>query len=166
MRNACSIFIICFCLCSCTINYSVFLKQDGTALIETETHPSFINRLENSNVISEIDTIGYGIKFIVKNVDSIGNYIPNINPGFVRFSVYGDSIKISSGHGVPFDCNNGCSCCGLFLKVKSEENLEAYKSDGKRIKKHKKLNEYLFTQGKREQLKGKININVTLLKKN
>ena len=166
MRNSHLIFIVCFSLCSCTINHSVFLKKDGTALIETEAPPSFINRLENSNVISEIDTIEYGLKFIVKNIDSIGNYIPNINPGFVRFSDYGDSIKISSGHGVPFDCNNGCSCCHLFLKVKSEGSIEAYKSNGKRIKKHKKRNEYLFTQGKREQLKGKDNINVILLKKN
>ena len=165
MKLILQIFILCIGFSSCTINPYILLKRDGTAQVQTtfDVDSTHIKKLKKSAVISNIDTVNYQTSFTVSNIDSIGNFIPFYKPDFIQFKNFGDSMRISTSHNEPFDTLTPF-CCHLTLVIRSQTPFEAYRNNGKRIKKEKskKYHEVLLGQTRSGQLKGKNNIDVML----
>lgn len=153
-------------LCSCTTNHFVLIKSDGTARIDTDFDTTLIKRIERSRIITNIDTSNYRTKFTIDNIDSIGQYIPFHKPGFLKFDNYGDSISITTGNNEPYKIKQG-SCCHLAIRIRTEEPMEAFKANGKKIRRKTSKNYHgiWLSQSIRQQMKSRKNIDVVLKKK-
>lgn len=163
MRYILSIFVLALGLSSCSTNHFVYLKSDGTARVSADFDIDLIQRIEKSEIISNIDTSKYRTEFTINDIDSIGNYMPFHKTGFLKFQNFGDSITISTGHTNPYQ-KKIKSCCHLFIRIRTEKPMEAYKANGKKIrkKKAKKYHGIWLRQTINQQMKGKKNINVIL----
>ncbi len=152
-------------LCSCSTNHFVLIKSDGTARIDTDFDIGLIARVEQSTITYDLDTSNHRTEFTISNIDSIGQYMPFHNSGFLKFQNYGDSISITTGGNKPYNYKPG-SCCHLAIRIRTESEMEAYKENGKRIRRKKSKNYHgiWLHQSIRQQVKGKKNINVILRK--
>lgn len=166
MKTLFKILILGVVVYSCTTNHFVMLKSDGTAQIETDFDMGLINRLEESTITSDLDTSNHRVKFTIDNIDSIGQYLPFHNSGFLKFQNYGDSISITTGNNDPY-VNKMESCCHLAIRIRTELQMEAYKKNGKKIRREKSKNYHgiWLSQTIRQQVKGRKNIDVILKKK-
>jgi hypothetical protein len=158
---------ISFGFYSCTSSHFVLLKSNGTAQIDTDIDPEFnlIEKIKTSNIITDFDSANYRIQFTINNIDSIGNYMPFHKSGYLNFQDMNDSISVSTGNTKPYDTKHW-SCCHLLIRIRTEEPMDAFKQNGKKIrkKKSKKNGGIFLSQTMRQQLKGKKQINVVLKK--
>jgi hypothetical protein len=170
MRKIAFYSLLTAILSSCSTTHSVVLHNNGNASIYSEAGDgnSFIHRLHNSDVILNIDSSpGERVRFDITSIDSIGNYLPHHQPGFLEFKNFGDSIVVLSGNKEPY-ANATNPGVHLTLRIQTDADLEAFDLTGKPIKfKTGRYNTGLWLcQTRRAQKKGKKRISAVLKRKN
>ena len=172
MKQILPLVLIAIAISSCTSEHYVLLRSNGTVEIETARglDGSFYRRLATSVAVSHVDTSRYGgyeVHFDLNSVDSLGNFLPFQNPGFLVFDDYGDSIVMQRGGVAPYDSKPGM-CCHLNLRIRADYPIEAFRANGKRIraKRSKKYHGIWFWLPIREQVKGNKKIYAVIKRKN
>ncbi len=90
--------IVLTLLSSCISLYDIAVNEDGTAFVKTGRFlEDDINRYYRSRVISDIDTNGTQLYFKISNIDSLGYYLPLLQPGFIQFKKNDHELKIEDG---------------------------------------------------------------------
>ena len=154
-------------LTSCTVNHFVQLKSDGSAIVETDYDEEIETKIQKSFTANQFsfDSTNFRMTFKIDDIDSIGNYLPIQNSGFLKFKNYGNSILIKSGAVEPYN-SDPKFCCHIMLRITSEQPMFAINRNGRKIKyKNGKNSGFWISQTLRQQIKNKKNINMTLIKK-
>lgn len=156
-------------LSSCSSTYFIVLRENDSAKVITEIghDNSYVNKLNASPIISNVNVGNQQVSFEINSIDSIGNYLTYHNPGFITFQNYEDSIIVQSGKTFPF-ANNIKSCCHITLRILPIDKFDAFDKFGKLIKAkrgHHNIGFWL-SQTKKNQEDGKKNIYANLKRKN
>lgn len=156
--------IICLLIIinSCTLTHKVYINNDSSAIIETDwgIDTSFVRRVQNSKIISEIDIQETRVKFKLGNIDSLGKYIPYVNPNYLMIWRMGDTIGFTTPlkpH-EDFTFLNGVK---VVVQIKTEEPMSPINFNV--VNKRKSEYEFWLYGNKRKQHKGKNKINPMLI---
>jgi len=153
--------LIGFLLSSCSVGYTVNIHQDGSAFVRTivDSDKSTLTRYSQADLIYNIDTNGYQIEFEIKNIDSLGYYLPTIYPDFFRFRVDSGKLIITDGYTKPFR-NDNPFCCAVYMQIKFDNDIivksanRSARQDGKKS--------ILIKRTRRQLLKGKRKTDVVI----
>ncbi len=86
-------------LSSCISLYDIAVNDDGTAFVKTgRFSEDDINRYYRSSIISDIDTNCAQLNFKISNIDSLGYYLPLLQPGFIQFKKNNHELNIEDGN--------------------------------------------------------------------
>lgn len=164
MLRRLSMLLVCSILTSCTANYLITLRNDGSAKInvDREDHAD-INRYYQSEIISDIDTnvTGGRIEYTISNIDSLGLHLPYHPPGFFRFNLEENSLTITDSNRNPFKDNHG-SCCSVYMEIRFNRDIRDIKIVSGRVKKKNARTVQIF-KTRRQLIKGKKKTDVTII---
>jgi hypothetical protein len=165
MKRQLIILTILILLTSCSANYFITVKHDGTATvnIDRDSDSKDINRYYQSGVISNIDTTFDNharVTFEITDIDSLGTYLPFHPSGFFKFDMQGDTLTITDGHTQAFK-QNDLFCCGVFMFIKFDNEIQQVETANRlAMKKEKKT--VLIKKSRRQLIKNKRQINVKI----
>jgi len=151
-------------LTSCSANYFITVKHDGSASVNIDSDFKDINRYYQSGVISDIDTTVDNharVTFEIKDIDSLGAYLPFHPSGFFKFDMQGDTLTITDGHTQAFK-QNDLFCCAVFMLVKFDNEIEKIESASRHARKKDKKT-ILIKKLRRQLIKNKKHINVKII---
>lgn len=155
------IFLIVIIFSSCTVPYTITVHKDSSATVQTSgINASELKRHYQSNIISHIDTGGVILSFDIKNIDSLGNYLPIMQKGFFQFHLDSNTLIVTDGHGIAFE-ENDCCCCHVDMLIKFEQDIKEIQSDSK-VAKKKNKSSIQISKSKRQIKKGKSKVNLTV----
>ena len=151
---------------SCTWNHYVLLNKDGSANIEADCPPLFLERLKNSSEISQLDTTARKVKFSVPHIEFIGEYMPYLHPSYFRFATQDNDIVISTANRFPYEYIPEKfyyilpNWRRLKLIIKSEKPMKAYYANGKELK--RKQEAIIISYSIERKFKKGNHLNITL----
>ena len=101
-----------------------------------EDEPQQLETFYKSNLITKLSTEKMGgIKFTIKNIDSLGNYLsPVFSKDFFQFKYKQDTLTIIDGNGNPFKEDNW-SCCHSYIEITSDKRIKNIHTENSFIKK-------------------------------
>lgn len=149
---------------SCFASHRYSIKTSESAKVNVDRDPSYnLMNLYNSDIITNVDTnfAGGRVAFEIRNVDSLGSYLPLHPSGFFNFSMEGNTFIMSYGHGKAF-WSNHWSCCTVGFEIEFDKNIQYIKrSKGKAPK--IKDNSFYFTISRKELVKRKTSDTITVV---
>ena len=153
-------------LFSCTTNYIITVRQDGSATADVgiDYNLSIVERHFQSEIITKVDTSSQIREiFEISKIDSLGNYLPFLPPGFFQFNMKGDTLIITDGHTSPFRGEDKL-CCSIDILLIFEQKIEIISKKGGYVKKKSENSLFIF-RSRREIIKGGENLEVIILLK-
>lgn len=85
---------------ACTVPYDIVIdNEQNSAIITTETVlENEISEFCKSEIITIIDTSYFNLIYKIENIDSIGNYLPELEKGFYQFELINNILTITDGN--------------------------------------------------------------------
>ena len=125
------------CLLSCTSLYKVEIKNDNSAIVESELPfgAKEIQKFTQSELITILDTTEeYKLKFKIESIDSLGNYLEGFPSGILDFEINKEVLTISSGNGLDLK-NSGFYKSDLLILIQHRTDFNLIELDKKSCKK-------------------------------
>lgn len=147
------ISLLLFMMTSCISLYEITVKSDGSASVRTgRVFVNNVDRYFQCEIISNIDTSAMQLNFDIRDIDSLGNYLPLFQPGFMKFHMDSSTLTVIDGQTetVFSFSDQSITRVSLFLNFNQEINL---KSSSGRVYIKKRKSVYM-TKSKRKLLKG------------
>jgi hypothetical protein len=160
--------ILLMLLTSCSTTHFVVLQDDGTAKVITDIglDDSFVARLKSSKEVTDLNSSDGRVSFRLNSIDSIGNFLPYHQTGYLEFRNYSDSIVVQTLANNT-EVTSTDVCCNFSLRILPVDSFDAYDESGKRISAkmgHHNIGFWL-SQNKRNQKLGRKKIYAILKKK-
>lgn len=147
---------------SCTSTLEISISQSGNTTIKTDYTDSYIRALNKSNIVYDIDTSSQNhVIFRIKDIDSIGNYLPFHNSNFLEVKNYGDSIIIKTNQ---TQATKSKFTPILFLKLNWDSSFQVVNQKGRPIKKANKKRTIKKSISRKNQRNHKANLKIKLTK--
>ena len=108
---------------SCTSSMIIKLNSDESASFSSNSKPIDYERYLNSNIIYNIDSTSSMFSFDIQNIDSLGYYLPLLEPGFFLFKTNRNVLIIKDNQTEHVFSNKDKSCFGINFIINSKNEL-------------------------------------------